>query len=147
MPETIAAPPWTSTQVKEYLQKQIDDLRTMLDERYATQTKAVDAAFVAQQTAMQTALTAQALAVQVAQAAAKEATAKAEEAADKRHDSLVLKMDEEYARSAEQYTLLASRLDLIQGQNRGARATWNAIYMAIGGTAAIVTAVYYTLKP
>ncbi len=38
------------------LQTQLDDMRRMLQERYETQTKAVDAAFLAQQTAMQTAL-------------------------------------------------------------------------------------------
>lgn len=121
-------PKWNAEQVREFLQRQIDDMRTMLDERYATQTKAVDAAFVAQQTAMSTALTAQALAVQVAQAAAKEATAKAEEAADKRFDALVEKMDEEALRVTAQISAIRSSLDLGQGK-----------YLAVAGLASVLT--------
>jgi polyribonucleotide nucleotidyltransferase len=69
-------------------QQQIDDLRTMLDERYVTQVKAVDAAFAAQQTAMQTALLAAEKAVQTAMTAAEKAVAKAETAAEKRFDAV-----------------------------------------------------------
>jgi chromosome segregation ATPase len=60
----------------------------MLDERYATQTKAVDAAFLAQQTAMQTALTAARESTQSDLLAAKEAVGKAEVAAEKRFESV-----------------------------------------------------------
>ncbi len=70
------------------MQKQVNDLRTMLDERYATQTKAIDAAFIAQQTAMQTALTAAERAVQTASAAAEKAVLKAESAAEKRFEAV-----------------------------------------------------------
>jgi len=67
---------------------QFVDLRLMLDERYATQVKAVDAAFLAQQTAMSTALAAADRAVGTAMTAAEKATAKAEIAADKRFDAV-----------------------------------------------------------
>jgi hypothetical protein len=117
---------WSPFQVREYLQRQIDDMRTMLDERYATQTKAVDAAFVAQQTAMQTALTAQALAVQVAQTAQEKAQGKAETAAAERFDQLVEKLDAEALRSATQIAAISSRLDLSQGR-----------YLAVAGFAAL----------
>jgi hypothetical protein len=40
---------WTLKTLKKYFESQLTDLRTALDERYATQTKATDAAFVAQQ--------------------------------------------------------------------------------------------------
>lgn len=78
---------WTLPALKEYIQRQHDDLRAMLDERYATQTKAVDAAFLAQQTAMSTALTAAERAVQTALLAAEKAVAKAETAAEKRFEA------------------------------------------------------------
>jgi hypothetical protein len=60
----------------------------MLDERYATQTKALDAAFLAQQTAMRTALEAAEKAVATALTSAEKAVAKAEVAADKRFESV-----------------------------------------------------------
>jgi hypothetical protein len=66
----------------------LEDLRAMLQERYATQTKAVDAAFLAQQTAMQTALTAAETAVTKALESAEKAVVKAETAAEKRFESV-----------------------------------------------------------
>jgi len=67
-----------------HLQQQLDDLRTMLDERYATQVKAVDAAFAAQQQAMTTALAAAERAVATALQSAEKAVSKAEVAQEKR---------------------------------------------------------------
>jgi hypothetical protein len=78
---------WTIDTLKVYFEGQLRDLRVALDERYATQTKATDAAFVAQQTAMKTAFDAADKAVQAALAAAKEASTKAEVAADKRFEA------------------------------------------------------------
>jgi hypothetical protein len=78
---------WTVDTLKEMLTAQLEDLSAKLDERYATQTKATDAAFVAQQTAMKTAFDAADKAVQAALAAAKEASGKAEGAADKRFEA------------------------------------------------------------
>ena len=63
-------------------------MQILLDERYATQVKAVDAAFIAQQTAMQTALLAAEKAVQTALTAAEKAVVKAETAAEKRFDAV-----------------------------------------------------------
>lgn len=60
----------------------------MLDERYSTQTKAVDAAFTSQQTAMQAALAAAERAVATALLSAEKAVAKAEAATDKRFESV-----------------------------------------------------------
>ncbi len=66
----------------------LQDLRDMLQERYATQTMAGDAAFLAQQTAMQTALTAAETAVSKALESAEKAVVKAETAAEKRFESV-----------------------------------------------------------
>ena len=90
---------WTVDTIKVLLQQQIEDLsrhvtaqhndmQGMLHERYETQTKAVDAAFLAQQTAMQTALTAAERAVQTALLSAEKAVGKAENAAEKRFESV-----------------------------------------------------------
>ena|SRR5450631_1856443 len=76
------------TETDRRYQQQIADLRLMLDERYVTQVKAVDAAFAAQQLAMQTALLAAEKAVATAMSAAEKATAKAEVAAEKRFDAV-----------------------------------------------------------
>lgn len=89
------------------LRRELENLRSMLEERYATQTKAVDAAFVAQQTAMQTALTSAEKAVGVAQTAAAAAVAKAETAAEKRFDSV----NEFRAQLADQATTFIPRAE------------------------------------
>jgi hypothetical protein len=60
---------WTIETLRAHILGQIVDLRTMLDERYATQTKALDAAFVAQQEAMKVALDSAAQAVTKAEVA------------------------------------------------------------------------------
>lgn len=62
--------------------------RQMLDERYATQTKALDAAFTAQQAAMKTAFDAADKAVQAALLAAEKAVDKANTANEKRFESV-----------------------------------------------------------
>jgi hypothetical protein len=79
---------WTVDTLNAHIQQQLADLRVLLDERYRTQTKAVDAAFLAQQTAMTTALTAAERAVQTALLAAEKAVAKAETSAEKRFDAV-----------------------------------------------------------
>jgi hypothetical protein len=87
--ETRAEPSgWSVDTLHSHLQREIDDLRSMLNERYATQTKAIDAAFLAQQTAMQTAFTAADRAVQAALDAAEKAVSKAEVAAEKRFENV-----------------------------------------------------------
>jgi len=75
---------WTIDTLRTYLETLLRDLSAKLDERYATQTKATDAAFVAQQTAMKTAFDAADKAVQAALTASKEASDKAETAAGER---------------------------------------------------------------
>jgi hypothetical protein len=79
---------WTVDALRVHLEGALGDLKGKLDERYETQTKAVDAAFVAQQTAMTVALAAAERAVATALLAAEKATVKAENAADKRFDAV-----------------------------------------------------------
>jgi 23S rRNA pseudoU1915 N3-methylase RlmH len=66
----------------------ITDMRTLLDERYATQVKAVDAAFAAQQLATHAALAAAERAVATALLSAEKAVDKAEAAANKRFEGV-----------------------------------------------------------
>jgi predicted transcriptional regulator len=79
---------WTTDTLRVYFESRLDDMRAGLDERYETQTKATDAAFVAQQTAMRTAFDAADRAVQAALQAVKEASDKADAASEKRFDSV-----------------------------------------------------------
>lgn len=130
------------------VQRQIDDLREMLNERYATQTRAVDAAFLAQSTAMATALTAAERLVQTAASATEKAIGKAELAGDKRfesvnefrgqlrdqaatflprteylagHQSLAEKIEGVGTRHADRLGLVESRLDVLAGSAGGER--------------------------
>lgn len=110
---------WTVDTLRVFLSGKLSDLHEMLQERYVMQTKAVDAAFSAQQTAMQTAkieqaiamvtaLAAQKEAVQTAMAAAEKAVAKAETAADKRFESV----NEFREQLADQADTFASKNDM-----------------------------------
>lgn len=68
---------WTVDTLKADMQHQIDGMRTLLDERYQTQTKALEAAFAAAERAVAAALL-----------AAEKAVGKAETAAEKRFESV-----------------------------------------------------------
>ncbi len=102
---------WTVDTLHEHFQKQLDNIAVLLSERYATQTKAIDAAFVAQQTAMQTAFTAADRAVQAALDAAKEAVAKQDAASEKRFESV----NEFRAQLGDQVRTFAPR-EFVEGQ-------------------------------
>ena len=129
---------WTVDTLHNHMQRQIDDMRKMLDERYQTQTKAVDAAFLAQQTAMTTALAAAERAVATALQSAEKAVSKAEVAQEKRLESVnefrgqlsdqaatFVRRDEVDIRITslnERVTELSSRIDLSQGEHVGVRS-------------------------
>lgn len=68
---------WTVDTLHVHVRQQLHDLRLLLDERYSTQTKALDAAFKAAETAVGTALD-----------SAEKAVSKAETAAEKRFESV-----------------------------------------------------------
>lgn len=106
----------------------------MLDERYATQTKATEAARLTQETAMQTALTAAKVLSDAAAKAQATAIDKAEVANDKRFASLAEKLDvdnkaQEERRSDMEQRLMAqlsqqtSRLDVNKGKEVGTSDT------------------------
>lgn len=79
---------WTIDTLREHMQRQVDDLHALLNERYETQVKALDAAVGAQQLAMQTAFNAADKAVTAALDAASRAVEKAEKASEKRFDAV-----------------------------------------------------------
>jgi hypothetical protein len=68
---------WTTDTLRVHLERQLDDMRHLLDERYATQVKALDAAFAAADKAVQAALL-----------SAEKAVTKAEIASEKRFESV-----------------------------------------------------------
>lgn len=107
--------------LRSHQEAQLNDLRRLLDERYATQTKALDAAFSAASLGVATALQ-----------SAREASAKAEENAEKRFESfrsesstlirsVSEKQGDEYARVADRMNELAARLDVNKGQGVGSK--------------------------
>lgn len=110
---------WTMKTLKEYEDVRLNDLKGMLQERYEMQTKAVDAAFNAQQIAMQTAKIEQATAmttaldaakdaVSTAMSASEKAVAKAETSTDKRFEAV----NEFRAQLSDQAATFATRNDL-----------------------------------
>lgn len=110
-------------------------LKTLLDERYATQTKALDAAFVAAEKAVTTALE-----------SADRAVAKAELAADKRFESV----NEFRAQLADQagqfvtkveFDALKERFTDMSGQHAGAKTTRASLITGAGLLVAIIVAV------
>lgn len=145
---------WTVDTMKEHLLVQISDLRFMLDERYATQSKALDAALVAQQVAMRTALEAAEKAVSTALTSAEKAVSKAEVAAEKRFESVNefrgqladqaaqfitrQELDIRIGASSDKIEALTSRIDSMTGTSAGSRQTF-ATFLTIG--AIVVTIV------
>lgn len=138
---------WTVDTLRQHLQKQLDDQRVLLDERYATQTKALDAAFKAAEQAVQTAL-----------ASAEKAVTKAETAAERRFESVnefrqtltdqaATFMPRAEAESrlvalAEKLDGLATRIDKSEGHSGGINAGWVCLVAAIG----LIATVYALVK-
>lgn len=79
---------WTVDTLRDNIQRQIDNLIRLLDERYQTQTKALDAAFVAAQTATSTARGEDQRNLATALSSAEKAVSKAEIATEKRFDGV-----------------------------------------------------------
>lgn len=143
MPRSPRRTDWTIDTLREHVQRQLDDLRGSLDERYATQ-----------QIAMQTALTAAERAVQTALLAAEKAVSKAEIAAEKRFDSVNefraqlsdqattfmprTEAEQRIANNTEKIDSLAARLNTITGRSGGTAANWAAF---IGGSAVLVSII------
>lgn len=145
---------WSVDTLHQHMTVQFRDLRLLLDERYATQTKAVDAAFASQQLAMQTALTAAETAVSKALESAEKAVNKAEAAANDRFKATnefrgqlsdqaatFMPRAESMSRheaAAEKIDHLATRIDKAEGRGAGLNAGW--VYL-LAGTGAVGTAI------
>ena len=139
---------WTTDTLHVHMQRQLDGLVRMLDERYETQTKATDKAFEAQQTAMQAALTAAETAVSKALESAEKAVTKAESAAEKRFDAVnefrqtlsdqaatLMPRAESMSRheaAAEKIDDLNTRLDKMDGRGAGLSAGWGILVAVVG---------------
>lgn len=141
---------WTVDTLRELMQtefeagrrensSQMTALMNMLQERYETQTKALDAAFAAAKEAVATALS-----------SAKEATTKAEATADKRFESfrtetgmqikaVADKFEDETTRIFDRIDVLTSRLDTAQGRDTGDVDTRNTTRLDNGQLLAIVS--------
>lgn len=133
---------WTIETLNLHLQRQIDDLHSMLDERYAMQSKAVDAALASQQAITQSALM-----------AAEKAVSKAETAAEKRFEglnefrqtlsdqaNLFITRSEAMSiieRNTADIGEIKDRINTMQGRGSGLNAGWS--YLA--GAAALLIAL------
>jgi hypothetical protein len=160
--ETETSPSgWTVDTAAAHLQRQITMLATLLDERYATQTKAIDAAFAAQQLAMTTALQAAERAVQVANANAEKAVLKAELSSDKRFEAvnefrsqlndqsntfatreqveLIREaINERLRETTKRIDMNTSRLDADGGKSAGISASWAVAVAVVAGLIGIL---------
>ena len=107
---------WTVDVLREHIQRQLADLRNLLDERHTAQAKAVDAAFESQQLAMRAALL-----------SAEKAVTKAEIAADKRFELLNelragVATREQLEAIEQQVAALTSRVETMSGVSTSKRA-------------------------
>jgi crotonobetainyl-CoA:carnitine CoA-transferase CaiB-like acyl-CoA transferase len=136
---------WTTDTLHSHVQRQIDDLRRLLDERYATQTKALDAAFAAADKAVTAALL-----------AAKEAVNKAEAAAEKRFESVNEfraqlsdqaatfvprgEADARFSALDEKLATALSHVDQDRGRGRGIEQIWAALIAVVAVAVAFYSA-------
>lgn len=156
---------WTTDTLRADLQRQINtqaeirdrqigDLRDMLQERYATQTKALDAAFAAAEKSVATALD-----------SAEKAVVKAETAAEKRFEAvnefrgqladqaatfigrneaearilaLAEKLDANQARTDQSFKEINQRLDRMQGSSAGTNKLYGWMIAAAGLIVSVV---------
>jgi hypothetical protein len=126
---------WTVDVLHVHLQRQMDDLRALLDERYSTQTEAVKAAFAAQEASNGAALGAQ-----------EKAVIKAENAADKRFDLLNelrqgVATKEQIEALALRVSDLKERLDKTEGRSGGLSAGWGYLVGAVGLAGAVIAII------
>lgn len=150
---------WTIDTLREYLVRRLDDehaltaeqvgnLRDLLQERYATQTKALDAAFVAAEKEVRTALASAEKAVTKSEDAYRSKFADVNEfrktlsdqaagflsrdAAEARFGALDQKIDAKFDGLSEKLDGLAARMDKNEGRSTGINAGWVILVGAIG---------------
>ena len=145
---------WTIDTLHESLQMQIDrmatlqqlaDLRAMLDERYQTQTKALDAAFKAAEQAVQTALVSAEKAVVKAEAATDKRFESVNEFRQQLNDQAVTFMPRAEAEArllalAEKFDVVTSRLDTSAGRSTGVSSTMATMFVVGALVVSIIAA-------
>ena len=159
---------WTVDTLGRHLQQQINDLEKLLSERYATQTKALDAALLAQQASTREAQVAQQTAMHTALASAEKAVDKAAAATDKRFESSngyreqlanqaatflsrnefdarllsnIDKMDSNFIQNGSRIQDLENRLNTMQGQEQGAAESRNSGRLDVGTIVAVLAVI------
>jgi hypothetical protein len=123
------------TQRAEAQTAMLAEIDRRYEQRYAAQVRAVDAAFLAQQTAMRADLAAQ-----------KEAVTKAENAADKRFELLNelrsgVATKEAHEALEKRVNELAARLDKTEGRSTGLNAGWVYLLGAVAAMGTIVSLI------
>lgn len=136
---------WTVDTLAAHIERQLEDRRVMFQERYETQTKAVDNAFAAAQLAMQTALSNADRQVQTALTASEKAISQANAGTDKRFETISDKLAAMDERMQVALSALTSRLDLSTGRGIGFERGW-AFLISLAGMATSATALYVALK-
>lgn len=131
---------WTVGTLREHFQRQLDDLRSMLDERYRTQTEALKAAFAAQETAVGAALLSQ-----------EKAVTKAEVAADKRFDLLNelrvgVATKEQVDALDKRISEITDRINRTEGRSGGLSAGWGYLVGAVGLASTVILLVITLTK-
>lgn len=129
---------WTVDTLHQHIRVQLADMRRQLDERYATQTKALDAAFVAQETATRAAL------------AEQQRSVATRVVADDQRFALLNELRQGVA-TKEQFEALAlrlsdikERLDRSEGHSEGLSAGWGLLIGAVGLAGAVIGIVVGT---
>jgi hypothetical protein len=145
---------WTIDTLREHVRQQFADLRHLLDERYATQTKALEAAFQAAEQAVQTALLSQEKAVNKAEIAADKRFESVNEfrqqladqaglfftrtEADARLGALTDKLDASTGRNAERIQALERIVERDSGHDAGSAARGDSVRLNVGQVIAAV---------
>jgi hypothetical protein len=131
---------WTVATLYRFFQRQLDDLRSILDERYRTQTEALKAAFAERETAVRAALLSQ-----------EKAVTKAEVAADKRFDLLNelrvgVATKEQVDALDKRISEIAARIDRTEGRSTGLSAGWGYVVGAVGLASTVILLVITLTK-
>lgn len=160
---------WTVDTLHAHILRVLGDLKESLNERYATQTKAVDAAFSAAEIARQTARIEDQRAVATALLSAEKAVTKAEIAAEKRFESVnefraqladqaatfVSRTEAEAYRLATEAKIeglkvqldkLEKRMDLAQGKSAGSAAAIAYAVTAITVVVVVINMMFFVLS-
>lgn len=137
--------------ILDYLERRLHELDTRYQERYNSQTKALDAAFLAAEKAVQTALS-----------AAEKAVVKAEVAAEKRFDSVnefrgayqdIIAQQMPRVEAEQRIAALSEKIDevkasalIVAGRGQGLSAGWGYLVGGIGALVTVINLIIIVLK-